>query len=260
MVNYLDTNIGLVVDALKQKGMWDDVLITLTADNGGPIYNNGSAGGNNYPLRGGKMSNWEGGVRVNAFASGGFIPEARRGAKEEGLAAGWDWYATFSALAGVDPEDTKAKAAGLPPIDSFNLWPLISGQNLTSPRTEIELGDSVAKVTQIGGLIQGKWKLLVGPVSQNGWTGPTYPNITTNWNSGGSIEHCGDVGCLFNIFDDPTEHNEVGEANSAIRTQLRERITELQKSVFSPDRGKIDPQACAAAKNVHGGFWGPWLE
>ncbi len=39
---------------------------TYHADNGGPIYNNGTAGANNWPLRGGKMSNWEGGIRVNA--------------------------------------------------------------------------------------------------------------------------------------------------------------------------------------------------
>ena len=44
----------------KRKGMWDDLLIVFSADNGGPIYNNGSAGANNYPLKGGKMNNWEG--------------------------------------------------------------------------------------------------------------------------------------------------------------------------------------------------------
>ncbi len=40
----------------------------------------GNAGGNNYPLRGGKSSSFEGGVRANAFLSGGWIPEVRQGA------------------------------------------------------------------------------------------------------------------------------------------------------------------------------------
>ena len=31
------------------------------------------------PLRGGKTSDWEGGIRVNAFASGGLIPLKTRG-------------------------------------------------------------------------------------------------------------------------------------------------------------------------------------
>ena len=44
------------------------------------------------PLRGGKGSNFQGGIRVNAFVSGGFIPEAARGRKLGGLVALWDWY------------------------------------------------------------------------------------------------------------------------------------------------------------------------
>ncbi len=67
------------------------------------------SGANNYPLRGGKTGNFEGGVRANAFVSGGLVPAARRGTKEDGLIAIEDWYATFCSLAGVDPADTKAK-------------------------------------------------------------------------------------------------------------------------------------------------------
>jgi arylsulfatase B len=175
LANSLDTHVGRVVDALIARGLWNNTLFVLSSDNGGPVYlsnNTDSAldgSGNNWPLRGGKVSNWEGGVRVNAFVSGGFVPEARRGTVEQGLTAIEDWcvsemachgtrrdfcrsvspahvfstlcrYATFCALAGVDPTDTRAAAAGLPPIDSLNLWPLLSGANPTSPRTEVILG------------------------------------------------------------------------------------------------------------------------
>ena len=51
------------------------------ADNGGPIY----SAGNNYPLRGGKYSDFEGGIRVSAFVSGGLIPAAKRGLRSEGI-------------------------------------------------------------------------------------------------------------------------------------------------------------------------------
>ena len=70
-VNYLDDVVGDVVDALKKKGMWDNLLFAASSDNGGPVYPGG--GSNNYPLKGGKASNWQGGLRVNVFVSGGIF-------------------------------------------------------------------------------------------------------------------------------------------------------------------------------------------
>ena len=58
MVNFADTAVQNVTNLLKKKGMWDDLLLVFSTDNGGPIYYNGTAGANNYPLKGGKMNNW----------------------------------------------------------------------------------------------------------------------------------------------------------------------------------------------------------
>jgi arylsulfatase B len=44
-------------------------------DNGGHLGNSQ----NNYPLRGGKMTEFEGGLRQSAFVSGGFLPPQMRG-------------------------------------------------------------------------------------------------------------------------------------------------------------------------------------
>ena len=68
---------------------------------------------------------------MNAFVSGNFLPEKMRGKKTEGYIDLADWYVTFSALADVNPTDERAAAAKLPPIDSLNVWLLISGQNST---------------------------------------------------------------------------------------------------------------------------------
>ena len=103
-------------------GLYDDTLIVFSADNGGPVYCAGCAGANNWPLRGGKASNWQGGIRVNSWVSGGLVPSAMHGMKLAGLAAVWDWYGTFAGLAGADPTDHRAEAAGLPPVDSVDLW------------------------------------------------------------------------------------------------------------------------------------------
>ena len=73
MVNFADAGVGNLTKLLKAKGMFENTVIVFSADNGGPIYFNGSAGANNYPLKGGKMNNWEGGIRVNSWISGGFL-------------------------------------------------------------------------------------------------------------------------------------------------------------------------------------------
>jgi hypothetical protein len=82
----------------------------------------------------------EGGVRSNAFVSGGYLPPAVRGSVLEALIGIEDWYRTFCGLAGVDPTDERAAAAGLPPVEGYDLWPLLSGLNTTAPRTEVWLG------------------------------------------------------------------------------------------------------------------------
>merc|ERR1711988_830911 len=156
----MDDEVGEIVALLKTRGMWDDSLVVFHSDNGGEIIFDGVCGGNNWPLRGGKFSNFEGGIRVNAFVTGGLVPSERHGSKLEGLATGWDWYATYAALAGVDPTDHKAAAAGLPPHDSLNIWPWIAGEVENSPRTELALGDMTngaasdpTSQTLVGGLI-----------------------------------------------------------------------------------------------------------
>jgi arylsulfatase A-like enzyme len=150
MVHYADTVLGEVVDLLAERQMWNNTLLVFVSDNGGAIYGNGSAGGNNWPLRGGKGSNTEGGIRVCSFASGGWLPSAVRGTKHKGLVAAWDWYATFSELAGVDPTDARAAAASLPPIDSVSLASVLMGRqsgalSLSSSSYEANGGSSGAR-------------------------------------------------------------------------------------------------------------------
>ena len=270
MVNFLDDLVGRVVAALKAKGMWDNLLWGTSADNGGPIYSSGAAGANNWPMRGGKMSNWQGGIRVNAFASGGLLPAAVVGTVNTGLMHGCDWYATFCALAGVDPFDERAAKAGLPPVDGMDMWPMISGANATSPRTEVAAGSDASECnfgngTTVQALVRADgWKLIIGALGQNIWTGPLYPNATTNWTD--TPYHCGipssppvgKGGCLFNILTDPTEHDDVADANPSIVAELYSRIEAIQATAFTPNRGSDDGTACKAAMGQWKGFWGPF--
>lgn len=69
-----------------------------------------------------------------------------------------------------------------------------------------------------GGLILGPWKLYYGPGGTAAnescqfcwWDGEQYPNASQPYaNLTFDPFQCPDGGCLFNIIDDPTEHNEV---------------------------------------------------
>ena len=255
--NYLDAQIGKVVAALKAAGMYDSTLIFGMADNGGPL---GAA--NNWPLRGGKFANWEGGVRVNAFVGGGAVPPARRGAVETGFAAVADIYPTLCELAGVDAADARAAAAGLPPIDGVSLWPLLSGANGTSPRTEVVLGDTDSGAQVGNTIVQGYinatsgLKVLAGTVWWSYWPGAESP-VKGGPSMNVSVE-CSPA-CLFDVIADPSERRDLAQEMPDVVAAMLRHTAELTRGAFNPDRGRRNASLVCAAAARYGGFLGPFL-
>jgi arylsulfatase A-like enzyme len=65
MVHNLDESVGRVVEALERRGLADNTIIIFTSDNGGYVNNDkGTKVTDNSPLRSGKGSCYEGGLRV----------------------------------------------------------------------------------------------------------------------------------------------------------------------------------------------------
>ena len=106
-------------------------VLVFVSDNGGPLDHS-----NNYPLRGGKGSLWEGGVRVEAWVYSPLIPSDRHGTVWPGLAHSSDWYVTLVEGVAGAPAGTTAHTGPRAP-DGRNLWPALMGKNLTSPRVEV---------------------------------------------------------------------------------------------------------------------------
>lgn len=263
MISYVDAAVGNITAALRAKGMWDNTLLVMTSDNGGPTYwqappdwpplvegakigyQHGGAA-NNWPLKGSKASNWEGGVRVAAFVSGGFLPPRQRGSKSDGYIHCADWYATFCQLAGADPFDnhtighrlTTGEAFDLPPVDSINVWSLVSGQESKSPRNELPL--SIASpLSSSEALIIGDYKLLLGQVEWPYWQGPAFPNNTAGINApyGNDLPpyDCGNRttlsgGCLFNVRKDPHETSDLAQSMPERLDTLKRRYIELRQT------------------------------
>jgi arylsulfatase A-like enzyme len=96
-VEELDWSVGQVLDALKKEGLAERTFVFFTSDNG-PWLIMGDQGGSAGPLRDGKGSTWDGGMRVPGIA---WMPgRIRPGAASE-LAHTMDLFPTALALAGV---------------------------------------------------------------------------------------------------------------------------------------------------------------
>ena len=150
-----------MVAALKANGLWDNTILVFVSDNGGPLDHSVNA-----PLRGGKHTFWEGGVRVEAFVAGGALPAARRGLMWDGIAHVSDWYRTL--VEGVAGVPIAANSTGGPrPLDSLNLWPsLLSGA--PSPRHEVVVQVESPYFSENASVIRiDDMKLIRGVVGDN---------------------------------------------------------------------------------------------
>lgn len=93
--------VGNLTVALRDNGMWHNTVLVFLGDNGGPTNNAHS----NYPLKGGKLNWWEGGIRPAAFVSSPLLPQEARGRTFHGIVHETDWLPTFAALAGLVIDD-----------------------------------------------------------------------------------------------------------------------------------------------------------
>eukprot|EP00928_Gymnodinium_smaydae_P056925 TRINITY_DN40213_c0_g1_i1.p1 TRINITY_DN40213_c0_g1~~TRINITY_DN40213_c0_g1_i1.p1 ORF type:complete len:598 (+),score=75.00 TRINITY_DN40213_c0_g1_i1:69-1796(+) len=260
MVSFIDTAVGQVIARLKARFMYENLLIVMSSDNGGPIYAKGAAGASNYPLRGGKGSNFEGGIRVNGFVSGGLVPPRMRSRMLPGLTTVWDWYATFAEVAGIPSvHDARAVAAGLPDVDSISQWPYWSGSTATPTRRELVIGDAGgARGVILDAGPRGLWKYLVGQVPMDALQGPSFPNASTGEFPS---QHCGSGGCVWRLDEDPHELHDVASKVEPSLLQVWEaKRREAHATFFDPKRGLADAASCTTAVQQHGGCWGPWVD
>jgi len=287
MASNLDTSIGGIVRMLQVKGMWNQTLVWLTADNGGMTYGIAELGvppiavgaSSNWPLRAGKATLFEGGVRVTSFVSGGFMPDTARGTTVSGLMQHVDVPMTFAKLAGA------TWRLGTP--DGFDMWPTILGM-VPSPRTEVPLnvdtcvgptgGPPCAAHTKLNALIVKNWKLIeanqqpancpnttwcTGAGLYDGWwTNDAYTHQPYNATTEGALpdRSLPNGGLwLFDLDEDPNERFNLAAAQPAVVQALRARLAVLAL----PSNGYLDPvsnipspRGLPAANN---GTWAPYL-
>ncbi len=201
MVTALDDAVGTVVAALDERDVRAQTLILFHSDNGGPE----NLGANNGPLRDGKGTLYEGGVRVTALAHWpGTIPAGKIAG---GLMHVVDLYPTLLRLAGASLEQPQ-------PLDGVDVWPVIMGQ-AESPRREVLLNTTPFH----GALRVEDWKLVRnGDITANSTKAPAQDSYE-----------------LFNLASDPGEAIEVSARFPERLAELKGRLAEYAEAAVLPN-------------------------
>ena len=115
----MDAGIGRLLDTIDRLSIRDNTLVIFMTDHGGdPVF-----GGSNRPLRGGKATLFEGGLRVPCVAR--WPDQIPAGSVSDDVACAIDWAATFGETVGYE----------LDGLDGESILPLLKGETAGGPRT-----------------------------------------------------------------------------------------------------------------------------
>jgi len=197
----LDKTIGQMIETLKATGMYENTIILAGSDNGGCAY----YGGSNYPLRGEKRTQWEGGVRTNGFVHSPLLSDEVKGTTFTDLFHVTDWIPTI--IYGILGNSTQTERK----YDGVNQWDAIQGLSKTK-RKQILYNIEIMNTTDdsfICAYRDGPFKLVYGEVEMDIFT----PIIKEDFNY---CESDGSYGTqstsLFNIPEDGSENINIVEA------------------------------------------------
>lgn len=149
LIEHMDDGIGKVMAALKKNGQDKNTLVIFTSDNGGHL----AAGADNGPLRDGKQSVYEGGLKVPGIAvwPGAIQP----GTVTDQRVMSMDIYATAADIAGVKQPEVNEARSFLPTLLGKTQLPLRERWFFRRREGGTRYGGKT-----IEAVIWGEWKLL----------------------------------------------------------------------------------------------------
>lgn len=240
VVEEIDWSVGRIMDAIQRCGIERDTLVIFFSDNG-PFLSYGNHAGSAKPLREGKLTTFEGGVRVPFIARWpGRVPQ---GAVCDEPVMEIDLLPTIAGLIGGRLSDRK--------IDGKDMRDLLEGKpGAKSPHeTLIFYGGSELQAVR-----GGDWKLhfahsyitVDGPPGRDGKPsrfGEMKPkSITQSGIAGIASRHGYRVEqtplALFNLKDDPAEAHDVAQAHPEIVERLK-KLAEPTRRELGDDLLKI---------------------
>jgi arylsulfatase A len=144
----IDYSVGEVLAALRRAGVEKNTLVIFTSDNG-PWLSYGDHGGSAGPLREGKGTSFEGGIRVPCLMRWpGKIPAGKTNPQ---ILMTIDIMPTLARLCGGRLPEHK--------IDGMDVWPILAGEE--SVRNPHEAYFIYYNQNDLQAVISGRWKLVL---------------------------------------------------------------------------------------------------
>ena len=218
MVEAVDDNIGKILTGLRALNLIDNTIIIFTSDNGGI-----RAVSSQHPLRGGKGSYYEGGIRVPYIIQwpGKITP----GSTSDHPIVNLDFFPTFREVLGIEGIEIKEKL-----VDGVSLLPLLEGKKqperplywhfpiyLQAYNKEKDDGRDPLFRTRPGSVVRlGDWKLH---------------------------QYFEDNGLeLYNLKDDLGERNNLAEKNPEKTKEMLDLLRRWRDETAAPVPRELNPE------------------
>jgi arylsulfatase A-like enzyme len=230
VIGEIDWSMGQLLDALRRHKIDEHTLVIFTSDNG-PWLSYGDHAGSAGPLREGKGTAWEGGVRVPFIARWpGHIP---RGSVSHQPAMTIDLLPTLAAIA----------QAPLPPhrIDGLDIRPLLlKPEEATSPHDALLF---YYNNNELQAVRSGRWKLILPHSyrtlgSQTPATGGT-PIKYSQLKAGTE---------LYDLEKDPGEKTDLASLKPEIVAELQKHVEKARNDLGDTLTGRTSTGARPAGK------------
>ncbi len=197
-VEAMDANVGRVIEALQNHGLTDRTHVIFTSDNGG-------SQDAVSPLRGGKGSLYQGGVRIPALWRG---PGIKPGISQS-VTLSMDWYPTVLDFAGQTPAPSLS-------LDGLSLRPILQDTRANLNRDVFwHFPCYTGGGRPCSAIRSGSWKLI-------------------EFFERGTPE-------LYDLSQDPSETRDLSKAEPARASALLEKLHAWHKASNAPCPGEINP-------------------
>ncbi|MFP4384925.1 MAG: sulfatase [Spirochaetia bacterium] len=209
-VECIDWAASVLMAELEKQGIAENTIVMFTSDNGS---RNGSEGGSNRPLKGGKGQTWEGGMRLPFIIR---WPEAVPAGREcSGLSSSIDLLPTLAGIIG-------SPLPGGRIIDGTDITPLLKDPGSESPRKTF----FYYKMDMLEAVRHGSWKLHVSKNSEP-------------------------VQELYNLTENPGEENNLYDSNPGIVRELKQLLEACREDLGDSVTGVTgkNRRACGKTQN-----------